>query len=346
MKAIFKAAKAVGLEIGDFEPSVVGPKDVKVKVIASSICGSDLPIYYWDDPWTIDTIQLGQIIGHEFCGEILEIGDYVDGLKIGDYVAAEGHIGCGECFHCKSGLAHICPSQKLIGFTHPGGFAEYVVLPAKNIIKLPRSIKPKFGTILDPIGNAVHATIQSTNLTNKSILVTGAGPVGLFTIVLAKLCGASTIVATDIQDRRLEIAKQIGADIVLNPEKDDVEDFISKSFVRTGGVDAFFEMSGNQNALVQGFSSLRPGGEAILLGLPKEPIEFDFSNLLVGKGLRVYGIIGRLQFSTWQIAIDIIPRIENSLDKIVTEELDFSLYKKGFELMKRGECGKVVLTFN
>jgi len=346
MKAIYKSTNPFGLELGDVEPLAVGPRDAKIKVLASSICGSDLPVYYWDDPWTMDTIKPGQIIGHEFCGEIVEIGDNPYSLKIGDYVSAEGHISCGECFHCRSGLAHICPSQKLLGFTHPGAFAEYLVVPAKNIIKLPPSIKPKFATILDPIGNAVHATLQSTNLANKSVLVTGAGPVGLFTIVLAKLSGASSIVATDIHKERLDIAKNVGADVVLNPEKDNVENYLSSNLKRTNGVDVFFEMSGSASALIQGFSALRPGGEAILLGLPKEQINFDFANLLVGKGITVHGIIGRLQFSTWEIAIDIIPKIESSLEKIVTHELDSSLYKKGFELMKQGECGKIVLTFN
>lgn len=344
MKAIYKSTNVIGLEIGDVDTPNIGSADVKIKVLASSICGSDLPIYYWDDPWTIDTIKPGQIIGHEFCGEIIEVGENSYGYKIGDYVTAEGHISCGECFHCRSGLAHICPSQKLLGFTHPGAFSEQIVVPAKNIVKLPRTIRPKIATILDPIGNAVHATLQSTNLANKTVLVAGAGPVGLFTIVLAKLSGASTIIATDIHDFRLDLAKKVGANVALNPNQVDVDDYILKTFKRTNGVDVFFEMSGSFTALVQGFNLVRPGGEVILLGLPKEQNNFDFANLLVGKGLSVRGIIGRLQFSTWEIAIDIIPRIENSLEKIITDELDLSLYAKGFELMKMGSCGKIVLT--
>ncbi len=341
MRAVIRGE--VGLEISEVPLPIPQSDEVLIKVLASAICGSDLPIYNWDDPWTREVVKPGQIIGHEFCGEVIEVGSNVEKISCGDFVTAEGHIFCGECFQCRTGLAHICSNIKLVGFDFPGSFAEYICIPARNIIKLP-NLPKLVAAIQDPLGNAVHA-ISKVNITGRTVLVTGCGPIGLICISLAKLAGANKIYATDISDYRLARALKVGATLAFNPNKCSVCEKILDETAMTRGVDVSFEMSGAPSAIQLCFDAVRPGGEVVLLGLPKKPMLFDFSNSLIAKGILIHGVIGREVFQTWFQSQQLqgSQALLDDLASMVTHAYPLEEYFRGFELMNKGECGKVVL---
>ena len=345
MKAVIKPNRAPGLELTQVPIPTIGVRDVLIKVKAASICGSDIPIYNWDDPWVRDTIQPGQIIGHEFCGVVVECGKEVHEVAVGDFVTAEGHLNCGTCPHCRRGEAHICPNLKLLGFERPGAFAEYVAVPSSNVVRL-NNLPLIVAAILDAFGNAVHAAMK-VPLTNTMILVTGCGPLGLMVIALAKLSGASRTFATDISQYRLDLARKMGADIVLNPTNDDVEALIMEETVTDSGVDVLLEMSGSPEAMKQGFQVLRPGGQAVLMGLPKQPILFDFANDIVAKGITVHGVVGRIMYKTWNQVQKLLDPARSSrtvnLLPIITHRFMVEEFEKAMDLMLSGKCGKVVL---
>jgi threonine 3-dehydrogenase len=348
MRAVIKPQQGVGFELANVPIPKIGPRDVLIRVKAASICGSDLPIYAWDDPWVRATIQPGQIVGHEFCGIVSAVGSEVQRISIGELVTAEGHISCGVCVHCRSGEAHICPSLGLIGFDRPGAFAEFIAVPAVNVVPI-GELPPVVGAILDPFGNAVHAATK-VPLTNASVLVTGCGPVGLMTIALAKVAGAYQIFATDISEYRLSLASAMGASVPLDARKPDVDDYVLHRTTATSGVDVFLEMSGSTAALQQGFRLLRNGGQAVLMGLPKEPSLFDFTNSVIVKGITIHGLTGRLMYRTWIEAfrylgdgtapgsVDVMP--------MITHRLLIDEYDQGVQLMRSGQCGKVILFFD
>ena len=345
MKAVVKPNRAPGLELARVPISTIGVQDVLVKVRAASICGSDIPIYQWDDPWVRNTIQPGLIVGHEFCGVVVERGEQVHEIAVGDFVTAEGHLNCGTCMHCRNGEAHICPNLRLLGFERPGAFAEYVAVPASNIIRLD-NLPLIVAATLDAFGNAVHAAMK-VPLTNTTILVTGCGPLGLMVITLAKFSGASRIFATDMSQYRLDLAIKMGADIGLNPTDDDVEALIMEETIANSGVDVLLEMSGSPEALKQGFEVLRPGGQAVLMGLSKQPILFDFANDIVAKGITVHGLVGRIMYKTWNQVQRLLDPAHSSrtvnLLPIITHRFMIEEFEKAMDLMLSGKCGKAVL---
>jgi threonine 3-dehydrogenase len=344
MKAVIKACYGPGVQISQVPIPTVGAADVLIKVKAAGICGSDIPVYDWDEPWTRATVKKGQIIGHEFCGEVVEKGDRADNIAVGNFVVVEGHLNCGICSQCRSGEAHVCPNAKLLGFDHPGAFAEYVCVPDRNVIpisKLPLDL----AAILDPLGCAVHA-ISSVLLVSNTVLVTGCGPIGLLSIMLAKMAGAHRIIATEVSPYRLNLAKKVGADLTINPTNQDVEKTI-KGTTKESGVDVFFEMSGSAEALKQGFRVLRGGGQAVLLGLPKKPVSFDFGTEIITKGVTVHGIIGRTFYKNW---IQIQKLIDTKINKkatnfrsIVTHHFLIDEFDKAMGLIHSKNCGKVIL---
>ena len=346
MKAVIKPNRAPGLKLIQVPIPTIGIRDVLIRVKAASICGSDIPIYNWDDPWVRDTIQPGQIIGHEFCGVVVECGKEVHKIAVGDFVTAEGHLNCGTCSHCRRGEAHICPNLKLLGFERPGAFAEYVAVPVSNVISL-NNLPLIVAAILDAFGNAVHAAME-VPLTNSTILVTGCGPLGLMVIALAKLSGGRRIFATDISQYRLDLAAKMGADIVLNPTtSDDVEALIMEETVADSGVDVLLEMSGSPEVLKKGFEVLRPGGQAVLMGLSKQPILFDFANHIVAKGITIHGTVGRIMYKTWNQVQRFLDPAYNSrnvnLAPIITHRFMINEFERAFNLMISGECGKIIL---
>jgi threonine 3-dehydrogenase len=345
MRAIIKRESGVGLEAIDIPVPDVGPFDVLVKVKAATICGSDFPIYNWDEQWIRKTIKPGQIVGHEFCGVVVEYGKGVSGISVGELVTAEGHINCSFCSQCKSGEAHLCPNQKLVGFNYPGVFAEYAVFPVSNIIKL-GNMPLIVGALQDPFGCAVHSTMK-VSLANASALISGCGPIGLMTIGLAKIAGAQPVFAIEKSSYRIDLAVKMGADLVLNPNLDNIKSIISEKTSLSSGVDVLFEMSGDPEALRQGFKMLRPGGTAVLLGIPKRPVKFDFSNDLITKGITVHGVVGRTMFKTWEQARKFVDMESGTktldLTRIVTHRFLLDEFEQAFEIMQSGNAGKAIL---
>ncbi|UCG29466.1 MAG: L-threonine 3-dehydrogenase [candidate division WOR-3 bacterium] len=341
MKAVAKTKPARGAEIIDIDIPTPGPDDVLTKVLATSICGTDLHIYEWNE-WAQSRIKnLPKIMGHELCGEVLEIGKNVRNVKKGDIISAETHIACGHCYLCHTGNAHICINGSIFGVDVNGVFAEYAIVPASNAWLLDKRIQKDFASVMEPLGNAVH-TVLAGEITGNTVLVTGCGPIGLMSIMVSRICGATKIIATEINDFRIGLAKKVGADVVLNPRKDKV---VTRVLEETDGlgVDIVLEMSGNPRAISDAFSALRPGGRYSILGIPDKPMEIDIGKHIVFKYATVQGINGRLMFSTWHKTARFLSSGRLDLEPIITHRLRLDEYEKGMELMKQGNCGKILL---
>jgi threonine 3-dehydrogenase len=342
MIALVKTVPAPGLALQQWPDPTPGPHEVVVRVKATSLCGTDAHIYHWDE-WARTRIHPPRIIGHEMCGEVVELGRGVTSAAVGNYVAAESHITCGLCFQCRTGQAHVCTQYRILGVDVDGSYAEYVVLPERVLWKTSRDLPPELACVQEPLGNAVHAALIE-DVTGHSVLVTGCGPTGLLAIAVCRVAGASLIIASDISDYRLGLAKQLGADHTLNAKTDPPDAMAAAILDLTGGngVDTALEMSGNPAALHQTFRSVKNGGRVSLFGIPTGPVSFDLPNEIIFKGIRVYGVTGRRLFDTWyrlaglfQAGLDIRP--------VVTHTFPMADFAKGFDLIKAGQCGKVVL---
>jgi threonine 3-dehydrogenase len=340
MKAVVKPEAAPGAELTMVDVPQAGPGEVLIKIKATSICGTDVHIYEWD-PWAASRINPPMIFGHEFAGEVVELGQGTSTLKVGDCISAETHVVCGVCHQCRSGQAHICKDVSIIGVDRPGVFAEYATIPERNAWRNPPDMSPDVASVQEPFGNAVH-TALSTELVAKTVLVTGCGPIGLMAIAIAKAAGASFVIGTEVVPYRLELARQIGADVVLDPTTTDITTEILTSTDGTG-VDVLLEMSGNPSAIHEGFSALRCGGYAALLGLPSRPIEFDVANEIVFKGATVHGVTGRRMWQTWYQTRALLSSGAVDVEPIITHRLPLEEFTQGIELMRSGQCGKVVL---
>lgn len=342
MRALLKSSAAPGLTLTTCPDPTPGPHEAVIRVKATSLCGTDAHIYNWD-PWAHGRLRPPRIIGHEMCGEVVAVAPDVSLVKVGDYVAAESHITCGRCFQCRTGQAHVCRNYRILGIDLDGSFAEYVVLPENVLWHTAPEIPPQFASVQEPLGNAVDAALAE-DLTGHTVLITGCGPTGLFAAAVSRTAGAATIIATDVSDYRLDIAKQLGADHVLNVktmESDAVASTI-RDMTSGEGVDASLEMSGNPSALHQAFRAVKNGGRVTLFGIPTGPIYFDLANEIIFKGIRVHGITGRRLFGTWyrlaglfKAGLDIKP--------VVTHNFPMNDFAKGFDLINSGQCGKVIL---
>lgn len=341
MKAVAKTKPAPGAEIIEMEIPRPGPGQVLVKVLATSICGTDLHIFEWNE-WAQNRIKrLPQVMGHELCGEIVELGAHVENLKQGDIVSAETHIACGHCYLCHTGHGHICVNGSIFGVDIDGVFAEYALVPAANAWVLDRRIPKDFASVMEPLGNAVHTALAGEIAGNR-VLVTGCGPIGLMSVAVSRLCGATTVIATEINDYRIGLAKKAGADLVLNPKTDRVVERVLEATDGLG-VDVVLEMSGNPAAMIDAFKALRPGGRYSILGIPDKPMEFDFGKHVVFKYATVQGINGRLMFGTWHKTTRFLASGRLDLGPLITHRLPLAEYEKGMALMKRGDCGKILL---
>jgi len=342
MRAVVKAEPGPGLHLQERPLPEIGPRDVLVRVKAASICGTDLHIYRWD-PWAAGRLRPPLVIGHEFCGEVVATGSDVSEaeVRVGDYISAESHVICGVCDMCRTGKGHLCRNTKILGVDRDGCFAEYVAIPAINAWPDPPEMPPEIASLQENFGNAVH-TAFAVDVRAKKVLVTGCGPVGLMAIAVAKALGARAVYATDISSYRLKLAREMGADAVFDAREADVVEAVLEA---TDGeeVDVLLEMSGAPSALRQGFRLLKPGGEAALLGLHGSPVEFDFDNLLVFKGITVHGVIGRRLWETWYQARGLLRSGAVDLRPVVTHRFPLDEFEKAFDLMASGECGKVVL---
>lgn len=340
MRAVVKARAAAGADLQNVPVPTIGPRDVLVKVRATTICGTDLHIYRWDS-WAQSRIRPPMVFGHEFCGDVVAVGDEVANVRVGDYVSGETHIICGHCYPCRTGQYHICRNVQIIGVDRPGCFAEYVALPASNAWRNERDLDPAIAAAQEPFGNAVH-TALSTDLTAKTVLVTGCGPIGLFAIGIARAAGARRIFATDVNPRRLEMARQMGATDPLDGRGDVSAEILAAT--DGDGVDVLLEMSGHGAAINQGFKALGFGGYAALLGLPGKPIDnFDLANHIVFKGATVYGVSGRKMYETWYKTHALLGGGAVDIRPIITHRLPLDRFQDAFEMMLSGEAAKVAL---
>ena len=339
MNALRKVRPERGAALEPVAVPSIGPTDVLVRVRAASICGTDLHIYDWD-PWSASRIHPPMTFGHEFCGDVERIGDEVYSVKPGDFVSAEMHVNCGVCRACRTGQRHVCQNVKILGVDADGCFAEFVRIPVRNLWKIDPAIPEHYAAILDPLGNAVHAVLEG-NIAGQNVVVTGAGPIGLMAIAVAKACGCSLVFATEINAHRRALAKQMGADEALDPAKDDVVARVREA--TEGGADVLLEMSGNPRAIAQGFQMLRGGGRASLLGIPSEPVTLDLVNEVIFKGATVHGIYGRRMFETWVQMSELLKHGKLNLEPLFKERLPLEKFADAFSLLEKGQAGKVLL---
>jgi threonine 3-dehydrogenase len=340
MNAVIKTKPQFGAEWGEAPIPTIGPHEVLVKVIACSICGTDVHIYEWND-WAAHRIKTPQIMGHEVAGEVVEVGNEVSSIKVGDYVSAETHIPCGLCFQCKTGKPEICRNLKILGVDTNGSFAEYMRLPEVDAWKNSRSLPPEVATVQEPLGNAID-TVLAEDIAGKTCVVVGCGPVGMFAVAVARACGATTLIATDVNEYRLSLAKKMGATHVFNPAKTDVVKEVLE-LTHGDGVDVMCEMSGNTTALHQGLAMITPGGRASLLGLYNDKQTIDLNTEVIMRGIRVLGITGRTMFGTWYKAARLLESGLIDPTPIITHKFPLRDYAKAMELMMSGNSGKVVL---
>ena len=339
MRTLSKTAPEAGLRL--IEKPVPTPKadEVLLRVLATSICGTDLHIYNWDT-WAQTNVKAPLTVGHEFCGEVVAIGEDVIDLQVGDYVAAESHVFCGTCYQCRIGHRHICENEEIIGIHRDGAFAEYVAFPERCAWKTDRAIPPHIATLQEPLGNSVHATMVH-DVSRKRVIVFGCGPTGLFSVAIAKICGAAQVIAVDVRDFRLDLAKKIGADIVLDPTK---VDLVAKVRELTGGhgADVVLEMSGNATAVEDGLRVLARGGDFRFFGVPSDRLSIDVGRDIIFKGAHLSGIVGRRIYETWFDATGLLAA-GLDLEPLVTHRLALEDFETAFELIKDGNCGKIIM---
>lgn len=341
MSAIRKLHDSPGLDWRtDVPVPEIGPRDVLIAVTHAGICGTDRHIYEWD-PWSQSRVQLGITTGHEFVGRVTAIGSAVTRTEVGQRVSAEGHIGCGLCEPCRTGNGHICEKVDIIGIDRDGCFAPYIAVPEENIWPVHADISDKIAAVLDPLGNAVH-TVMSAGVSGRSVLITGVGTIGLMAVTVARAAGASRILVTDVDPRRLKIARDLGADETFLATD---TDWIAKARRATQdqGPHVLLEMSGHPQAIRNGFAALRNGGTAALLGLPSRPVELDLPNDIIFKGATVLGINGRRMFETWFQMENFLLAGRLNLQPIITDEIPLADFETGFKRMQSGEAIKVVL---
>ena len=340
MRALVKAHAERGIWMQDVAEPGVGHNDVLIRVKRSAVCGTDIHIFQWDD-WAKSTIEVPTTIGHEFSGEIVECGSEVKGFAVGDRVSAEGHITCGVCRNCRAGRRHLCMNTLGVGVNRNGAFAEYVSVPAFNVFKLPDSISEDMAAILDPFGNATH-TALSFDLVGEDILITGAGPIGVMAVAIARYAGARHVVITDINDYRLDLARKMGATRALNVSNESIDDTMQELGMEEG-FDVGMEMSGNPSAFRDMLRTMHHGGKIALLGIPPDDMSIDWTKVIF-KGLVLKGIYGREMFETWYKMASMLQSGLN-IEPIITHHFAAADYKDAFELMESGQSGKVILNW-
>lgn len=340
MQAVVKARPEPGAEIRVVAVPQIGPRDVLVRVRAASICGTDLHIYRWDR-WSERRIHPPLVFGHEFCGVVERIGAEVRTVREGDFVSAEMHVACGRCYQCRTGQSHICKEARIIGIDADGCFADFVKIPEANVWKVDPAIPVDYAAILDPLGNAVH-TVLAGEVAGLSVVVAGCGPIGLFAIAVAKACGAGPIFASEPHPYRQKLAKQMGANFVIDSS---VTDPAKEVLEHTNGVgaDVVLEMSGNHQGIRQAFQTLRRGGRISLLGIPSKPLELDLASDVIFKGATVQGISGRRMFDTWYRMQALLKSGALDLSPLITDRMPLAEFNRGIELLLSGNGSKVLL---
>ena len=340
MRAIVKSKPEVGAEYRkDWPIPQIGPKDLLVKVKASAICGSDVHIWNWT-PYAQARLKLPMAFGHEFCGEVVEMGDRVEGFAMGDLVAGETHIPCQQCYQCKTGLEHICQNMKILGIHTEGAFADYMAMPAVCAWKLSKEFNPELGAILEPIGVGTHGAMVGP-VGAKTVAVLGCGPIGCFAIGVVKACGALKIYATDVSDMRLEIAKKMGATITYNADKVDATKEILKE-TNGCGVDVVLDVSGAPGAIKTGINVVRKAGRFTFVGIPDQQIVLDIPNEFIYKETQVQGVTGRVMWETWYQVTNLLSSGLLNVDPVITHRYPLEQFKEAFENVKDRRGGKVL----
>ncbi len=338
MKALVKARPEPGLWMQDVPEPSPGPRDVKIRVHKTSICGTDLHIRHWD-AWAQATIPVPMVVGHEFMGEIVEVGAAVAGLIVGQRVAGEGHVTCGHCRNCKGGRREFCHQHTGVGVTRPGAFAEYVVIPAENVFVVPPHIGDDVAAILDPLGNATHTALRF-DCVGEDVLITGAGPIGVLAAAIARHIGARNVVVTDVNPYRLAMAARHGANRVVDVRTEGLGPVMAELGM-TEGFDVGLEMSGAEAAFNQMLDAMNHGGRIAILGIPAGPMTLDVNDVIF-KGLELQGIYGRRIFETWY---KMAAMLQSGLDVsgVITHRIAADAFEDAFEVVETGECGKVIL---
>jgi threonine 3-dehydrogenase len=341
VKAFAKLRPEPGIERIDAEQPKPGQHEVLVKVKVTSVCGTDYHIYRWDE-WAQMHIKPPRIIGHEFAGEIVEIGPDVSSRRVGDMVAAESHIGCGVCYQCRTGNSHICEKLAIIGVDVDGSFAEYVKIPAQNAWPIPKEIPVETASILEPLGNAVHAAFAA-DIAANTVSIFGCGPVGLSAVALTHVAGALSVTAVDVNDYRLKLAEKMGASRTINSKDADPVGEIHKD-TEGRGAGVVLEMSGNELAIRQAFRAVRNGGTVILFGLPAREVQLNIADDLIFKEAHVQGIVGREVFKTWYKLESILKSGKLDLQPLITHRMSLDELDEAMRLVGSGNCAKIVLT--
>ena len=339
MQAIVKQKRAPGLTVTSVPKPSPGPGEILIAVHHAGVCGTDLHIADWN-AWAEGRIKPPVVVGHEFAGEIVGVGDGVSELKTGQLVTAEGHIVCGHCLQCRTGNSHICRNTRIIGVDRDGAFAEYIVMPATNVLPLD-GIPTTVGAVMDPMGNAFH-TVLSADIPGSTVLVVGCGPIGCFAVGIARAAGAAKVIASDVNATRLALARQMGAHVTVNAATDDV---VRAVLDETGGegADVVCEMSGVPSALHQAFAAVRMGGRVQLLGLPKGQVPIDFANEIIFKGITVYGVIGRKMYETWHQMRRYLSAGLLDPRPVITHQFPLAKIDEALAAIRSGNAGKIIL---
>ena len=340
MKALVKKEARVGLWLEDVPAPEVGINDVLIKVKRTAICGTDMHIYNWDE-WAQKTIPVPMVVGHEFVGEVVEVGSNVNGFDTGQIVSGEGHVVCGRCRNCMAGRRHLCAFTSGIGVDRPGAFAEYLALPMSNVWEHQAGIDLDVASLFDPLGNAVHTALQY-DLLGEDVLITGAGPIGAMAAAVCKHAGARHVVITDVIDSRLALAARLGATRTVNVARENLVD-VQKELGMSEGFDVGLEMSGNPQAFNDMLDNMCHGGKVAILGIPAENTAIDWSKVIFNM-LTLKGIYGREMYETWY---KMSVMIDSGLDisPVITHRLDYRDFQTGFDVMNSGEASKVILNW-
>ncbi len=337
MKALVKETAGPGFVLKDVPEPTIRDDEVLIRVRRAGVCGTDVHIYEWDD-WAKGRCRPPFVVGHEFAGDVVRVGSLVTDVREGDRVTAEGHIVCGRCLLCRTGNAHVCPNTRIIGVDRDGCFAEYIAMPATNVWHLDDDVSYDVGGIHDPMGNAFH-TALTADLPGATVLVTGCGPIGTFAVGIAKAAGASRIIASDVNDTRLALARTMGAHDAVHPAE--AEAAVMRA---TGGlgVDVVLEMSGVASAIHQAFALVRVGGRVQMLGLPAKPIEVNFASEVIFKGITIYGVVGRRMYDTWHQMTRFLRSGEFDPTPVITHRFPLDAADEAIRAIKGGDAGKVI----
>lgn len=345
MRALVKTQPGPGLELLDVPEPSAGPHDVKIRVLRAGLCGTDLHLFEWDD-WAAATVHTPLVVGHEFCGEVVEVGDDVDHVRVGQRVSGEGHLVCGHCRNCRAGRRHLCINTVGIGVNRDGAFADYVVLPGSNVWVQPDDLDLELGALFDPFGNATH-TALSFPIAGEDVVITGAGPIGVMATAITRHVGARFVVVTDVSDFRLELARAAGADLAINPQQSSLIEAMASLGMREG-FDIGLEMSGAPAAVTEMLASMNHGGRVAMLGLPHDDYHLDWGRVITHM-LTIKGIYGREMYDTWYAMSAMLQTsapMREALRSVITHRFPAEQWEDAFAAIGSGRCGKVILDWS